>query len=129
MAQVKIYGHAGFLHGQQLHISDAIHAVSMQVLGLPEGKRFHRFFSLAAEDFIHPADRSTAYLILEIHLFQGRQPATLRQYIRQLQINLGEAINLAANDLEVTLIETPAAHWGIRGQLGDELRLNYEVTK
>ena len=71
MAQVKIYGHAGFLHGQQLHISDAIHAASMQVLGLPEGKRFHRFFPLAAEDFIHPADRSTAYLILEIHLFRG----------------------------------------------------------
>ncbi|WP_161883711.1 tautomerase family protein [Deinococcus alpinitundrae] len=129
MAQVKIYGHTAHLAAHRQAISDAIHAASMQVLGLPEGKRFHRFFPLTAEDFVHPADRSTAYLILEIHLFQGRQPATLRQYIRQLQINLGEGVDLPLNDLEVTLIETPAAHWGIRGQIGDELRLNYEVTK
>jgi len=129
MAQVKIYGHAAYLTAHRQGISDAIHAASMQVLGLPEVKRFHRFFSLAAEDFVHPADRSTAYLILEIHLFQGRQPATLRQYIRQLQSNLGQGIDLPPNDLEVTLIETPAAHWGLRGQLGDELQLNYEVTK
>lgn len=129
MAQIKIYGYAGFLKRQRQHISDAIHAASVQVLGLPEGKRFHRFFPLAAEDFIYPTDRSGAYLILEIHLFQGRQPATLRQYIRQLQFNLGEAVNLPVNDLEVTLVETPAAHWGIRGQLGDELQLSYEVMK
>lgn len=128
MAQVKIYGHATFLQGKQQTISDAIHAASRASLGLPENKKFHRFFPLSDENFIHPADRSEAYLILEIHLFQGRSPETLRQYLRQLQRNLTSILNLASNDLEMTLIETPAAHWSIRGQLGDELQLPYEVN-
>ncbi|QLG09753.1 tautomerase family protein [Deinococcus sp. D7000] len=129
MAQIKIYGHAPFVQAHRQSISDAIHAASMQALGLLESKRFHRFFALDAQDFIHPADRSGQYLILEIHLFQGRRPEILRQYIRHLQMQLGEAVKLSPNDLEVTLVEMPAAHWGIRGQLGDELQLGYEVTK
>ncbi|MDO4246816.1 MAG: hypothetical protein Q4C89_12395 [Deinococcus sp.] len=64
MAQVKIYGHAGYLRARRQVISDAVQRAMQDVLGLPADKRFHRFFALEAGDFIHPADRSEAYLIL-----------------------------------------------------------------
>lgn len=127
MAQIKIYGHAEFLDGRRTQISEAIHRAARQTLGLPEHKRFHRFFPLRTEDFVHPADRGLAYLILEIHLFQGRTPQTLSAFIRAIQKEM-EGLAVAADDLEITLIETPAAHWGIRGRLGNELQLSYEVN-
>ncbi len=129
MTQVKIYGHAEYLQGRKKTISDAIQEAAQEALGLPNTKRFHRFFSLQAEDFIHPSDHTVAYLILEICLFQGRSPKTLENYIRALQNNLGKALNLKPNDVEITLIATPPQYWGIRGQLGHELQLSYEVSQ
>jgi|GEM_PF-1588360 len=69
MAQIKIYGHAQHRNTHRAGISDAIHSCAVAELGLPEEKRFHRFIPLAPEDFIHPADRSEAYTIIEVSLF------------------------------------------------------------
>ena len=43
MAQFKIYRRRSRLEGIQPRLSDAIHTVAMETLGLPEDKRFHRF--------------------------------------------------------------------------------------
>ena len=61
MAQIKIYGERERLRAIRSVLSDVIHATGRQVLGLPGDKRFHRFISLDAEDFLHPPDRSAAY--------------------------------------------------------------------
>lgn len=127
MAQVKVYGHRAFLAEHRLALSDAIHRASVGVLGLPQDKRFHRFLGLDDADFIHPAGRSEAYVILEVHLLAGRQDATLRAYLRALQSELAALV--PADDLEVVLLETPPARWSIRGQVGDALALPYEVTR
>jgi hypothetical protein len=37
------------------------------------------------------------------------------------------ATSLKADDLEITIFETPRANWGIRGKPGDELALGYRV--
>ncbi|MCC2665029.1 MAG: 4-oxalocrotonate tautomerase [Geminicoccaceae bacterium] len=34
---------------------------------------------------------------------------------------------IAAQDLEITIFETPPANWGIRGQTGDRLALAYRI--
>jgi hypothetical protein len=31
-------------------------------------------------------------------------------------------------DVEITIVETPRANWGIRGQVASELALGYKVT-
>lgn len=129
MAQIKIYGHAAHLQAHRQAISDAIHACAMSELGLPVDKRFHRFIPLEAEDFIHPADRSAAYTIIEVSLFEGRTVETKKAFIRALFARF-TADNLASSqDLEITLTETPRCNWGIRGQPGDELTLNYKVEQ
>jgi phenylpyruvate tautomerase PptA (4-oxalocrotonate tautomerase family) len=127
MSQVRIYGHRKALVSMRGEISDAVHSCLMDVLDLPEGKRFQRFFPMEAEDFIHPADRSERYTIIEISMFAGRSAEAKRRLIRLLFERL-EGIGIAPQDVEITIFESPAADWGIRGRPGDELTLDYDVN-
>jgi len=127
MAQIKIYGERKHLIAHRQALSDTIHQVSREVLSLPENKRFHRFIALDAEDLIHPEDRSGAYTIVEISLFEGRNGATKRRLLEQLMAMIADRVGISVQDIEITLFETPKANWGIRGQIADELKLNYKV--
>ncbi len=129
MAQVKIYASATLLVGKRQQFSDAIHRCLTQQLGLPENKRFHRFFPLQTEDFVFPEDRTANYTILEISLFEGRSLETKKALIRQLIRVFESDLGIHPQDLEITLFETPKANWGIRGMPADELTLNYKVEK
>ncbi len=126
MSQVRIYGHREALASSRVAISDAVQSCLMDALGLPESKRFHRFFPMDAEDFIHPPDRSQRYTIIEISMFAGRSAEAKGRLIALLFERL-EAIGIAPQDVEITIFETPAASWGIRGRRGDELALDYDV--
>lgn len=129
MAQVKIYARRDWLQGRRAVMSELIHSCLVEALGLPAEKRFQRFIALEAEDFVYPADRSERYTILEIHLFEGRRVDVRKQLIRLLIARLSTQLELHVNDIEITLVETPRANWGIRGLPGDELALNYAVDK
>jgi hypothetical protein len=39
-----------------------------------------------------------------------------------------ERLHIDAQDLEISIVETPRHDWGIRGQAGDELVLTYDVA-
>ncbi len=127
MAQVKIYGERQHLKEVRGALSGIVHRVNRRVLGLPEEKRFHRFIALDAEDFLYPPDRSPAYLILEISLFEGREPETKKALLKGLMSEVSEGLGIAVEDIEITIFETPKANWGIRGHTGDELALAYKV--
>jgi phenylpyruvate tautomerase PptA (4-oxalocrotonate tautomerase family) len=129
MAQIKIYGYATFLRAHRAALSDAIHTCVMETLGLPADKRFHRFLPLEPGDFIHPADRSERYTIIEISIFEGRSVETKKQLIQALFSRLGQQGLIPPQDLEITITETPRHNWGIRGLPADELALNYKVEK
>ena len=127
MAQVKVYGEKHHLRAIRETLSTIIHEVNRRVLGLPEDKRFHRFIGLEAEDFLYPPDRSAAYLILEISMFEGREPATKKALLEGLMAEISQGLGVAVEDIEVTIFETPKANWGIRGRTGNELALTYDV--
>ena len=127
MAQIKIYGEREHLRSIRNALSDVIHATNREILGLPEDKRFHRFIALDAEDFLYPPDRSTAYTIIEISLFEGRDPETKKALLKALMANISDRLGLSLQDIEITLFETPKANWAIRGKTGDELALSYKI--
>ncbi|HVU69973.1 MAG TPA: tautomerase family protein [Ktedonobacteraceae bacterium] len=128
MAQIKIYGLRKHLAPVREKFSATVHACAMEALQLPAEKRFHRFILLDAEDFFFPADRSERYTIIEISMFEGRSPETKKQLLRLLFHKLQEELQLAPQDLEITIFETPRQNWGIRGLPGDELSLHYRVN-
>jgi phenylpyruvate tautomerase PptA (4-oxalocrotonate tautomerase family) len=128
MAQIKIFGLRSELDPIKQRLSEAIHACVVTALVLPQEKRFHRFFPLDADNFVFPTDRTSRYTVIEISLFAGRSIATKKQLIGLLFARLHQDLGLEPNDVEITITETPRANWGIRGQPGDELCLNYTVN-
>ena len=127
MAQVKVYGLRSRLSARSKELSDAVHESLMEAFGLPADKRFQRFFLLERDEFVFPPDRSDDYTIVEISVFEGRSSEAKKRLIKALFSRVQARTSLSAQDLEITIIETPRANWGIRGQPGDELTLNYEV--
>jgi len=128
MAQVKVYGERQRLAHDREEISNAVHEAMRDVLKLPEEKRFHRFIGLDAEDFIFPQDRGGEYIVIEILMFEGRSESTRRALLRRLMSDVPDAIGCPMEAIEVTLIETSRSSWGIRGKIGDELNLDYDVN-
>lgn len=129
MAQLLIYSRRDQLDGRRQAISDVLHGCVTSALGLPADKRFHRFIALAPEDFIHPADRSERYTIIEISMFEGRSVEAKKLLIRSIFESFERELGIAKQDVEITIHETPKHNWGIRGLPGDELTLSYKVEK
>jgi hypothetical protein len=127
MAQVKIYGRRAHLEKVREALSDAIHRVLRETLGLPEDKRFHRFLALDEGDFVHSPDRGEGYTVLELVMFAGRTDQTKRACLRRLMAEVPAATGIPVADLEIVILESPMANWGIRGMIGDELQLGYKV--
>jgi phenylpyruvate tautomerase PptA (4-oxalocrotonate tautomerase family) len=127
MAQVKIYGRRDRLQAVRSQLSDTIHGCLVSAFGLPPEKRFQRFFALDDGDFIYPEDRSERYTIIEIVMFEGRSAAAKKELIHSLFAALEKDLSIPPQDVEIVMIESPRANWGIRGKPGDELALNYKV--
>jgi Tautomerase enzyme len=127
VAQVKIYGERGHLERVRAALSDVVHACLCEALGLLADKRFQRFIALDPADFIHPPDRSAAYTIIEISMFEGRTADTRRALLELLMARIPDRLEIAPLDLEITIFETPPANWGIRGRTGDRLALSYRI--
>lgn len=127
MAQIKIYARRSLLQQRRPLISQAIHAAVVSALHYPQDKQFHRFFPMDEGDFIHPADRSERYTIIELSMFEGRSHATKRGLIQALFENLKHMAGIESQDVEITLFETPRVNWGIRGMNGEDMALGYSV--
>ena len=127
VAQVKVYGLKSELETTRDELSNTIHSCVVDALEFPLEKRFHRFFLMEREDFFFPTDRSERYTIIEISLFEGRSKESKGALIRMLYERIERVIGISAQDIEITLFESPMQNWGIRGMVGDELNLTYRV--
>ncbi|PRY13515.1 tautomerase family protein [Kineococcus rhizosphaerae] len=128
MAQFKVHGRAEHLRPIRADLSDVLHRAAVEVLGLPEAKRFHRFFPMDAEDFPTPDGRTERYTVVEVVMFEGRSVATKKAFYRRLFADV-QTLGISPVDLEVVILETPRHDWGIRGLPGDELELSYRVDR
>ncbi|MFC5466040.1 tautomerase family protein [Lederbergia graminis] len=128
MAQIKVYGLKESLTPIRQELSEVIHSCVMDAFEYPAEKKFHRFFPMNKEDFMYPNDRTEAYIIIEISIFEGRTIDSKKKLINLLFERINNELNISNQDVEITLFETPKHNWGIRGVPGDELTLNYKVN-
>ena len=127
MAQFKIYGRTEHLRSVHVKLGELIHDAAVRTLKLPTDKRFQRFIALEDWQLIAPKDRSERYTLIEVLMFSGRSPETRKALLRALMDDIASGLEIAPTDIEITIIESPRENWGIRGQTGDELALNYKV--
>jgi phenylpyruvate tautomerase PptA (4-oxalocrotonate tautomerase family) len=127
MSQIKIYAQKRTIDRHRDGLSVAIHDALIEALAYPPEKKFQRFIALDEADFIYPTDRSDLYTIIEISMFAGRSIEAKKLLIKQLFANISERTGIVPHDVEITIFETPQENWGIRGQSGADLMLNYKV--
>ena len=125
---IIIYGIKEQLNPIKARMSDVIHQCMMDVLGMPEVKRAHRFIPLNKDDYYYPEDRTDQYTVLEINMMEGREIETKKALIDALFKRFEEQLSISPIDLEITIKEQPAHCWGFRGITGDEAKLNYKVN-
>lgn len=128
MAQIKIYGVIEKLQPIKQQLSDVIHGCVVEALHFPQDKRAHRFIGLERDDFYWPEGRTDAYTILEITMIEGRTVETRKRLIRLLFDRIQAEVGITHQDLEICIVESPAANWGFRGMHGDEVKLNYKIA-
>jgi phenylpyruvate tautomerase PptA (4-oxalocrotonate tautomerase family) len=128
MSQIKIYALQQTIEQFRNQLSHAIHKALVDSLNYPVEKKFQRFISLAAGDFIYPEDRSDNYLIIEISMFEGRSKETKKGLIQLIFTYIQQQCGISPHDVEITIFETPKVNWGIRGQNAEELKLTYQVN-
>lgn len=128
MPQVKVYGRLGRLEPRAALLSDTVHRVLREALGIETEKRFHRFFSLSRAQFVFGPGRSEDYTLIEIYLFRGRSKAAKRKLFQALYACVAQEAGVEAADLEIILFEVPRENWAIHGTPGDEMELGYDVT-
>lgn len=127
MGQIKVFGLKDTLAPIKETLSSAIHAAVVEAFQYPQEKKFHRFFPMEKEDFYFGSDRTENYIIIEISVFEGRSVEAKKKLIHLLYEKIGHACGISAQDVEITIFETPKHNWGIRGIPGDELILSYQV--
>ena len=125
---IVVYGIDKEINPVKAQMSDVIHKCMMEVLGMPEGKRAHRFILLSKEDYYYPSDRSDKYTVVEINMMVGRQKETIKELIKALFAKFKQDLGIDPVDLEITIKEQPPYCWGFRGITGDEAKLNYSVN-
>jgi phenylpyruvate tautomerase PptA (4-oxalocrotonate tautomerase family) len=108
-------------------MSDVLHACVVEVLGLPEDKRAHRFFPMARDDFYAPGGRSDAYTVITVDMIAGRTEATKKALIKAIFAAFARDLHIQPIDVEITLREQPAHCWGFRGMTGDDASLSYKI--
>lgn len=128
MAQVTIFGLRESLERNRAVLSEIIHEALVKELGLPQDKKFQRFIPMEAGDFIFPADRTAAYTIIEISMFEGRSEERIKGLIKAMMRESAGRLGMHPNDVEITVFQTPKHCWGIRGKTGDELSLGYSIN-
>ena len=127
MVQVFIYGLEESLNQIKQDLSEILHMCIVQAFQIPKEKKFHRFFPLKKENFFFPSGRSKYYTIIEIMMFEGRSVETKKNLIKILFKKIEENLAISPNDIEIVMLESPKYNWGIRGQSGDDLNLNYKT--
>src|SRR5689334_3120000 len=119
MAQVKVFGIKEQLRPVRERLSEVIHQCVVEALKFPPDKRAHRFFLMDKEDMLYPAGRTDAYTIIEITMIEGRTVETKKALIRLLFDRIRDQVGISPQDVEICIQESPAHHWGFRGQTGD----------
>ena len=106
---------------------EAVQSALREALKIPEYDRTLRLIEHPATHFAVPPGRSEKYTLVEITMFSGRSMNAKRALYQAIVRHLSAA-GVPANDIKITLIETPPENWGLRGGIpASEIDLGFKI--
>lgn len=106
---------------------EAVQGAITVALKLPPLDRYIRLAEHAHDEWLLPEGKSSAFTLVEIALFEGRQPETKGALYAAI-VDALEALGVPRTDVFIRLIEQPRENFGLRGgQRADLLDLGYQV--
>ena len=113
---------------QKLALLEAVQTAIATSLALPPADRYIRLAEHAKDEWLLPPDKTDAFTLIEIALFEGRTPET-KGALYQAIVEAVDKVGVAKTDVFIRLIEQPRANFGIRGgQRADLVDLGYKVN-
>jgi hypothetical protein len=108
-------------------VIEAVHSALCEALKIPAGDRTLRLIEHPASHFAVPPGRGEKFTLVEVTMFSGRSMGAKRALYQAIVRNLA-ALGVPALDIKITLIETGAENWGVRGGLpASEIDLGFKV--
>lgn len=95
-------------------ISQAVHDVLVEILGIPDVDYNHRILRFNRDTWQLPPGKSDQYVLIEMDLFPGRHPETKATLYKSLVSRL-KTFGIPEMDIIIIINEPPLDNWGIRG--------------
>jgi phenylpyruvate tautomerase PptA (4-oxalocrotonate tautomerase family) len=120
MPLVKIFLRKGKSREYVRSVADAVHEALVAQANVPADDRFHIIDELDEHALIaHPsyagAMRSNDLIIIEITLNAGRTVEIKKNLYADIARRLGEAVDVRADDVLVSLVEVSKENWSFGG--------------
>ena len=114
MPIVKINLLDSWTREEEQSISQTIHVVLIETLGIPDADFNHRILRFNRDTWQLPPGKSDQYVLIEMDLFPGRHPETKAALYKSLVTRLKD-FDIPEMDIIVIINEPPLDNWGIRG--------------
>ncbi|MEO8274436.1 MAG: tautomerase family protein [Chloroflexota bacterium] len=120
MPLVRITLAAGRPAVERRRMADAVHAALVATANVPADDRFQVVREVPAEDLVWDAaylglKRSPQVVFIEITLNAGRTVEVKKALYAAIAAGLGQAANVRADDVLVSLVEVPRENWSFGG--------------
>jgi hypothetical protein len=108
-------------------VIEAVQSALREALRIPEGDRTLRLIEHPSSHFAVPPGRGEKFTLVEVTMFAGRSTGAKRTLYQAIVRNL-TALGVPPLDIKITLIESPAENWGLRGGLpASEIDLGFRI--
>ena len=96
-------------------LNKAVHDGLVNALGIADWDFFHRVYRFSEDEFVFPDFKSENFMIIELHLFQGRTDEQKEAVYREICKSVG-TLGVAPEDILIQIIEQPDINWGFAGK-------------
>jgi phenylpyruvate tautomerase PptA (4-oxalocrotonate tautomerase family) len=127
-ATVRITIRQGRPRAEKQAILDGVHAALVEAFAIPDRDRHQQLIELSADCMEIAPDRTPAFTLVELTVFQGRSLAAKRRLYAAIVRNLARSPGIDPSDVLIVVDEPPLENWGVGGgRPASEVELGFTV--
>ena len=128
MPFVKVEILKGHPREYKVKLLQAVHDGLVGGLSAPDDDRNQRLYELDDYCFerLPDSEKTEKFTLIELTILPGRSAEMKKKTIIEITRLLGERLEIAPSDVFILINEPPLENWGIRGEQGSEMGLQYQ---